>query len=50
LAGEVVRRNEVDLKSMITHTLTGIERIPESIEITANKAKYGAINPAQVIF
>ena len=28
---------------MITHKLEGIEKIAESLEITANKAKYGAL-------
>jgi hypothetical protein len=35
---------------MITHKLEGIEKIAESLEITANKAKHGALNPAQVRF
>lgn len=50
LAAELVNRKEIDLKSMITHILTGIEKLPEAIEITTSKAKYGAINPAQVMF
>jgi threonine dehydrogenase-like Zn-dependent dehydrogenase len=50
LAAELVSRKEIDLKSMMTHAFTGIEKVPESIEITANKAKYGAINPAQVMY
>jgi len=28
--------------------IEGIEKIPEAMEITGNKAKYGALNPAQV--
>jgi hypothetical protein len=35
---------------MITHKLEGIDKVRESLEITANKAKYGALNPAQVRF
>ena len=34
---------------MITHVLPGIDSVPEAFEITANKGKYGAINPAQVV-
>lgn len=37
------------VKPTITHVSTGIDRVPEAIEITVNKAKYGAINPAQVV-
>lgn len=33
----------------ITHILSGLERLPEAFEITANKAKYDAVNPAQVV-
>ena len=34
---------------MITHVLNGLEAVPRAFEITANKGKYQAINPAQVI-
>ena len=40
---------QVRLKPMITHVLSGIDAVPEAFEITANKGKYGAINPAQVV-
>jgi threonine dehydrogenase-like Zn-dependent dehydrogenase len=33
----------------ITHVLDGIEAVPQAFEITANKGKYRAINPAQVV-
>jgi threonine dehydrogenase-like Zn-dependent dehydrogenase len=33
----------------ITHQLTGIEAIPEAFNITGNKIKYNAVNPAQVV-
>jgi len=39
----------VQLKSTITHRLEGLESVPQAFEITANKGKYQAINPAQVI-
>ena len=40
---------QVQLKPMITHVLQGLESVPQAFEITANKGKYGAINPAQAV-
>jgi threonine dehydrogenase-like Zn-dependent dehydrogenase len=45
----LVASKRVKLAPLVTHTLEGIEKVPEAFEITGNKAKYGAINPAQVI-
>ncbi|HTU88998.1 MAG TPA: zinc-binding dehydrogenase [Gemmataceae bacterium] len=45
----LVASGRVRLKSTITHVLSGIESVPRAFEITANKGKYGAINPAQVM-
>jgi threonine dehydrogenase-like Zn-dependent dehydrogenase len=39
----------VRLKETITHQLEGLESVAQAFEITANKSKYQAINPAQVI-
>jgi hypothetical protein len=39
----------VRLKPTITHVLRGLESVPQAFEITANKGKYKAINPAQVL-
>jgi threonine dehydrogenase-like Zn-dependent dehydrogenase len=39
----------VRLAPTITHVLNGIEAVPEAFEITANKGKHRAINPAQVL-
>ena len=39
----------VRLKPTITHILSGIESVSKAFEITANKGKYKAINPAQVV-
>jgi hypothetical protein len=39
----------VHIEPTVTHVLKGIEKVPEAIEITGNKAKYGAIGPAQVV-
>ena len=45
----LVASGRVRLKPTITHVLEGIDRVPEAFEITANKGKYQAINPAQVM-
>ncbi|MGH7221709.1 MAG: zinc-binding dehydrogenase, partial [Gemmataceae bacterium] len=45
----LVASGRVRLKATITHVLSGIESVPRAFEITANKGKYGAINPAQVM-
>jgi threonine dehydrogenase-like Zn-dependent dehydrogenase len=45
----LVASGRVRLKPTITHVLSGIESVPRAFEITANKGKYKAINPAQVM-
>ena len=45
----LVASGRVRLKPAITHVLEGIEKVPEAFEITANKGRYRAINPAQVV-
>ena len=45
----LVASGRVRLKPTITHVLNGIESVPQAFEITANKGKYQAINPAQVM-
>ena len=44
----LVASGRVELRSTITHVLSGIESVPQAFDITANKGKYKAINPAQV--
>jgi threonine dehydrogenase-like Zn-dependent dehydrogenase len=39
----------VKIKPTITHVLSGLDKVPEAFKITANKSKYDAVNPAQVI-
>lgn len=39
----------VRIQPTLTHVLEGLESVPQAFEITANKGKYRAINPAQVI-
>jgi threonine dehydrogenase-like Zn-dependent dehydrogenase len=45
----LVASGRVRLKPTITHVLSGLEAVPRAFEITANKGKYQAINPAQVV-
>jgi threonine dehydrogenase-like Zn-dependent dehydrogenase len=45
----LVSSGRVRLKPTITHVLDGIESVPHAFEITANKGKFQAINPAQVM-
>ncbi len=45
----LVASGRVRLKPTIRHILHGIESVPEAFEITSNKGKYKAINPAQVM-
>jgi threonine dehydrogenase-like Zn-dependent dehydrogenase len=45
----LVATGRVRLQPTITHVLSGIESVPLAFEITANKGKYKAINPAQVM-
>lgn len=46
---DLVVSKRVQIEPTITHVLHGIEKVPEAIEISGNKAKFGAINPAQVV-
>jgi threonine dehydrogenase-like Zn-dependent dehydrogenase len=48
-AVRLVANGQVKIKPTITHILSGLDKVPQSFEITANKAKYAAVNPAQVI-
>jgi len=45
----LVASGRIQLKPTITHVLSGIESVPQAFEITANKGKHKAINPAQVM-
>lgn len=48
-AMDLVATKRVQIEPMITHVLQGLDKVPQAFEISGNKAKYGAINPAQVI-
>jgi threonine dehydrogenase-like Zn-dependent dehydrogenase len=45
----LVASGRVRFKPMITHVLSGIDSVPEAFEITSNKGRFKAINPAQVM-
>jgi threonine dehydrogenase-like Zn-dependent dehydrogenase len=45
---DLVASKRVLVEPTVTHVLQGIDKVPEAIEITGNKSKYGAIGPAQV--
>lgn len=45
----LIQSKLIDVASTITHILDGINNLPEAFEITGNKGKYKAINPAQVV-
>jgi threonine dehydrogenase-like Zn-dependent dehydrogenase len=45
----LVASGRVHLKETITHVLDGLESVPKAFEITAQKGKFKAINPAQVV-
>ena len=45
----LVASGRVRLKPTITHVLSGIGEVPRAFEITANKGRLRAINPAQVV-
>jgi len=44
----LVARGDVDVESLITHRLSGVDELPKALEITRDKPAYGAVNPAQV--
>jgi threonine dehydrogenase-like Zn-dependent dehydrogenase len=45
----LVESKQVQLAPLITHILDGIDKVPQALDITMNKGKYGAMSPAQVI-
>ncbi len=45
----LVASGRVRLKPTITHILPGLDSVPQAFEITANKGRHKAINPAQVM-
>jgi len=48
-AFDLVASKRVQLAPMVTHVLEGLDKVPKAFEITSDKARSKAINPAQVI-
>ena len=46
---DLVASKRIQLAPYMTHTLEGLDKVPEAFEISGNKAKYHGVNPAQVI-
>ncbi|MFH1639094.1 MAG: alcohol dehydrogenase catalytic domain-containing protein [Chloroflexota bacterium] len=46
---DLVATGRLELKPLITHVLEGLEKVPEAIEMSLNKARYKLMNPAQVV-
>jgi threonine dehydrogenase-like Zn-dependent dehydrogenase len=46
---DLVSSKRLQLAPLITHILEGLDKVPQAFEITGNKAKYGALNPAQIV-
>lgn len=44
----LVAKGSVNLDSLITHRLEGIDQLPTAVKMTQNKQLHGAINPPQV--
>jgi threonine dehydrogenase-like Zn-dependent dehydrogenase len=44
-----IASGRIDVRSLITHEVYGIEKIPEAMEITHHKEKHKATNPCQVV-
>jgi threonine dehydrogenase-like Zn-dependent dehydrogenase len=45
----LVASGRVHLRPTITHVLRGLEAVPKAFEITSQKGRFQAINPAQVV-
>jgi threonine dehydrogenase-like Zn-dependent dehydrogenase len=45
----LIASGRVRVAPMVTHVLQGIESVAQAFQITANKGKYRAVNPAQVM-
>jgi len=49
LGADWVASGKIDLKSLVTHEVFGIEKLPDAMEITHKKEEYKATNPCQVV-
>lgn len=46
---KLISTKRINVQKSVTHVLEGIDKLTEAFEITDNKRKYKAINPAQVV-
>lgn len=46
---DLIATRRLRLGPTLTHIFNGIESVPQAFEVTGNKGKYDAINPAQVV-
>ena len=49
LGANWVAGGRIDLKSLVTHEVLGIEKLPEAMKITHKKEEYKATSPCQVV-
>ncbi|MFA7672023.1 MAG: zinc-binding dehydrogenase, partial [Sphaerochaetaceae bacterium] len=49
IGADWVANGRIDLKSLVSHEIEGLENLPKAFDITQNKEQYGATNPCQVI-
>ena len=45
----LIGRGDVDVEALVTHRVDGLDATREALAITVDKARYGAINPAQIV-
>lgn len=48
-AMRLVARGDVDVESLITATLTGLDELPTALAMSLNKGAHGLVNPPQVV-
>ncbi|MFC2022457.1 zinc-binding dehydrogenase [Chloroflexota bacterium] len=48
-AAFLAANGRIKVAPQISHVLHGLEKVPEALEITVNKAKYRATNPPQIV-
>ncbi|MFH0846840.1 MAG: alcohol dehydrogenase catalytic domain-containing protein [Chloroflexota bacterium] len=46
---DLVASKRLKLTPLITHVLEGLDKVPQAIDMSLNKAKYKLMNPAQVV-
>ncbi len=44
----LVERGDVDLTTLLTHRLDGLDALPDALRMTMDKRSYGVLNPPQV--